>query len=650
MRVCLTVIALLFACSTAYAGFFDNVVNQAEQATGKIIEDTVDSVINGDKQKADEQAQPVEDSQPTPANQPPPPVNDRQLVRDIQTELNNHGYNAGKPDGLYGPGTRKAIAAYQRDKGLAVDGQPSSALLTSLRQTPKTEVVSKPTPAPAVAEEAKQSDNLPAPVPVSTATPDVFTLPGCDALQPWAASYKRGEMVQVTPRVEVASLLRPDLTTPLFGLPAERWTHDQFSSVYKKMIDCRNEAGKKDKTAFNQFHQAARGVSKGASAMTRVDRFRDRAAKTVDKILDHPASPELPKLVDAAQTALRGEDPSEALAVDPKLAYVAGDVKNLRSYCDYLTDEDRDALIARLEAGKGDVIAASAAIEKELADARKAVAEAPATPGGLQSLQQLSQAPVLDKIGMDEAAAFREEVAQRQREIRAELSRQEAEARAQAQAEAKRPIDLGQRLAQLIRGEDLDELSIGGLALEMPEQQAVSTLERDWKFEYKGGLSINNDFVATKPIFPLLKKERRNGGKVHLGIMDDGTLGQVHYVEYYKAMIVNTTPQAWLTKYLGEPDKVSGANGGRLLTWNQGDLHLQVLATNQIETVWRFADYEGQLTIALWSDDYEEHLADVGKRCDKLLEEKRGKGTMSESIWFGLNCGLAGGAKDHAGL
>lgn len=95
---------------------------------------------------------------------------------------------------------------------------------------------------------------------------------------------------------------------------------------------------------------------------------------------------------------------------------------------------------------------------------------------------------------------------------------------------------------------------------------------------------------------------------------------------------------------------MSGANGGRLLTWNQGDLHFQVLATNQIETVWRFADYEGQLTIALWSDDYEEHLADVGKRCDKLLEEKRGKGTMSESIWFGLNCGLAGGAKDHAGL
>ena len=47
-------------------------------------------------------------------------VYDRQLVRDIQTALNEQGYNAGKPDGLYGPGTRKAIAAYQQDKGLAV--------------------------------------------------------------------------------------------------------------------------------------------------------------------------------------------------------------------------------------------------------------------------------------------------------------------------------------------------------------------------------------------------------------------------------------------------------------------------------------------------------------------------------------------------
>ena len=131
--------------------------------------------------------------------------------------------------------------------------------------------------------------------------------------------------------------------------------------------------------------------------------------------------------------------------------------------------------------------------------------------------------------------------------------------------------------------------------------------------------------------------------------MDD-KVGQIHYVEYYKAMIVSTTPQAWLTKHIGAPDKVAPAQGGRLLTWKRGDLRLQVLATNQIDQVWRFANFEGKLVISFWNEDYEEHLADVGERCDKLLEEKRGRGNMSEAMWFGLNCGLAGGAKEHAGI
>ena len=115
-------------------------------------------------------------------------------------------------------------------------------------------------------------------------------------------------------------------------------------------------------------------------------------------------------------------------------------------------------------------------------------------------------------------------------------------------------------------------------------------------------------------------------------------------------MIVSTTPQAWLTKHIGAPDKVAPAQGGRLLTWKRGDLRLQVLATNQIDQVWRFANFEGKLVISFWNEDYEEHLADVGERCDKLLEEKRGRGNMSEAMWFGLNCGLAGGAKEHAGI
>ncbi|MGA3171552.1 MAG: peptidoglycan-binding protein [Chthoniobacteraceae bacterium] len=50
----------------------------------------------------------------------------------VQQELSRLGYYRGQIDGIIGPGTRAAIAAYQRDNGLHVTGTINSKLLDSL--------------------------------------------------------------------------------------------------------------------------------------------------------------------------------------------------------------------------------------------------------------------------------------------------------------------------------------------------------------------------------------------------------------------------------------------------------------------------------------------------------------------------------------
>jgi len=55
-----------------------------------------------------------------------------QQVAMIQSALNARGYDAGTPDGIPGPRTRAAIAAFQRGAGVVADGQPSIALLRAL--------------------------------------------------------------------------------------------------------------------------------------------------------------------------------------------------------------------------------------------------------------------------------------------------------------------------------------------------------------------------------------------------------------------------------------------------------------------------------------------------------------------------------------
>ncbi|MFC7293132.1 lytic murein transglycosylase [Marinobacter aromaticivorans] len=68
--------------------------------------------------------------------QNPPPEDTPALSRDtiiqLQTALNERGYDAGKPDGITGSATRSAIRRFQHDEGLIADGFPGQELLDRL--------------------------------------------------------------------------------------------------------------------------------------------------------------------------------------------------------------------------------------------------------------------------------------------------------------------------------------------------------------------------------------------------------------------------------------------------------------------------------------------------------------------------------------
>ena len=71
---------------------------------------------------------------PVPS-QKPTPLPDK-LVQDIQTALNQKGFNAGPADGLFGARTKAAIRQAQKILGLTVDGLPSRSLLAEISSLP----------------------------------------------------------------------------------------------------------------------------------------------------------------------------------------------------------------------------------------------------------------------------------------------------------------------------------------------------------------------------------------------------------------------------------------------------------------------------------------------------------------------------------
>jgi peptidoglycan hydrolase-like protein with peptidoglycan-binding domain len=54
-------------------------------------------------------------------------------VREIQAGLQRLGYHPGPADGRMGRRTASAIQRYEQDDGLPTDGQPSQAVLGSIR-------------------------------------------------------------------------------------------------------------------------------------------------------------------------------------------------------------------------------------------------------------------------------------------------------------------------------------------------------------------------------------------------------------------------------------------------------------------------------------------------------------------------------------
>lgn len=77
------------------------------------------------------------------------------VVLAIQRRLNALGYDAGVPDGFVGPKTRAAIASFQRNQNIAVNGTPSSELLERIvsatdKQVPSSPKITEPRDVPSL--------------------------------------------------------------------------------------------------------------------------------------------------------------------------------------------------------------------------------------------------------------------------------------------------------------------------------------------------------------------------------------------------------------------------------------------------------------------------------------------------------------------
>lgn len=133
-----TIITLLATAAMAAPAFAANdTANQPQQPSVQQQQQPQTNQQQSQAQPQDTQQQPQQQqaqAQPQNGNQPIPPNSlSRGEVRQMQSALDQQGFNAGKPDGKLGPRTKQALQKFDQKNGIqSQNGQPTEQTLAQL--------------------------------------------------------------------------------------------------------------------------------------------------------------------------------------------------------------------------------------------------------------------------------------------------------------------------------------------------------------------------------------------------------------------------------------------------------------------------------------------------------------------------------------
>ncbi|PWG63681.1 hypothetical protein DEM34_07325 [Spiribacter halobius] len=518
-----------------------------------------------------------------------------------------------------------------------------------------------------------------------------FELPGCGPLEEWAGTLEPGETFALREAVEVTTLLRPEVVVPLTGAPADAWSRQDVAALRRQLNDCRGEVPGDQPARARQLYDAIKALDGARRPLVRMKQERGRIETTVERLLERRADERLPAQLALTQDVFRGEP---AAPERYGLRGVPNWIRHVERARPYLTGAEVDALVARLETRRAALAAEAARVAAEreatLAALRAELAAVPEDESGLRRLDELQRSPRLNELPAEAGRAFRGEVQQRRRTVlaaveaerqrryaaeraraaeeraaRERAARQAAEARAaqeraaraqaerarQQQAQAGRPGrpageqapaapadgGIAAHLAEVLAGDGPGTLTLVGLTPDTAQGEVLEHLRQRLGYE-----------EMMSPFFT--RAWGRGDAFVELRTMGDA-VGQLDYTEYFRPALDTAAVAAALTERFGPPDAVESLRGsGRLMTWRRDGQGLQVFATDILHAAVRHQGYTGRISISLWDEAYDRHLAGVNRRCAELRDRPQDQWSMNDGQYFSANCPLMSNAERHAGV
>ncbi len=442
--------------------------------------------------------------------------------------------------------------------------------------------------------------------------------PDCGQLESWASGFADAEPISIAPKVQIPGQLADDKAVPLFGQPAGTWAATDFNRVRSMLNECRRAARKRrDRATSDRLYKAMKAVALAMRPMRDMEHTRARAERAVDNMVNYHKVPELPKVLTLGQRALHGEDVEAELRQLSIGRSFTDHIRTLQQAHEYLPAEEIQALGAKLGAGRQQAAQARDHIREEFEAAKRELAAAPVNQAGLQTLQRLSQLPVLNQIPQQDAIAFQTAVMKKRRLIAYALRQQQAQVQARRAAQ---PVALKPRLETLFAGAGVEDVSIRDVRPGMAYGEAKQRMQHDWKF----GTGAGGD-ILTKMYGPLgrdakryKEQERRDGGLFEFETMDDA-VGQVQFIEHYTGPLPLKVAHDWLIERFGKPQQQQSSPSELAMTWSDSGSHLKIRLANHTLLSWKSSrDFKSAMAVTIWNDDYTGFVAKANARCGAL--------------------------------
>jgi hypothetical protein len=451
------------------------------------------------------------------------------------------------------------------------------------------------------------------------ATSRALEQPDCTALTNWARGVAAGENFEAAPGISVNRAFEDSALVPLLGRGVLFLSREDVSSFMGWLNSCRGEvlrAG--DKESGQVLYEGIKEAKQLSRAMRPYWGAQKLAERNVDNLVSYRASPGLAEVLRLAEDALNGQAVSAAREdFAPELYGSARQAASLSEQAPLLPDEMRQALVAKLAGRRTELENQEA---EQAARYDQLIAQIEAVPNdatGLAQLNRLASQVDLNDLSREQQQSYNAVFQARRTAIQQQLNSEKAAA---DRARLTMPAPAAERMAAVLRGEAIDELSFLGIAPGMRFTEARSVAQ-----EQLGYIESTYLGEADKQVTPrrsdynrYLEEQRRDGGLMNF-YTRDSVVGKVAYVEHFPGPLETGPLAAALRDRFGSPDDDATGKRGLLdMTWRDDGSVLQVIAGNAVTQDRQYMKLQSSMQILLWTEDFEDYLEEARARCQRL--------------------------------